>query len=259
VQGNQDVWLIDETRATRFTFDLALDRFPLWSPDGSRILFDSTRRGTRDLYLKSSSGGGDEEAILVTPDDKSATDWSPDGRFVIYRSVEPKTGRDLMVLPVATRKPWVFLSTPFEDNQGYFSPDGRWVAYQSNESGRVEVYVRPFVEPTGGSQSAASKGGQWQVSTTGGIQPHWRHDGGELYYIGPEGQMMAAPTRATRTAFEVGTPVKLFDTHIYSGGADVAQGSQYDVSRDGRFLINTVLDDATAPITILQNWKPRAR
>ena len=134
------------------------------------------------------------------------------------------------------------------------------MAYQSNESGRFEIYVRPFVEPAGAaSESTTRGGGQWQVSTEGGIQPHWRRDGGELYYINPEGHMMAVPTRTAGPAFELGAPVKLFDTHIYGGGADVAQGSQYDVARDGRFLINTVLDDATAPITLVQNWKPPAK
>ena len=257
VQGNQDIWLMDGTRVSRFTFDPAPDRFPLWSPDGSRILFDSTRKGTRDFYLKSSTGAGDEELLLSSMADKSATDWSPDGRFILYRSVEAKTGRDLMVLPLATRKPWIFLGTQFEENLGSFSPDGRWVAYQSNESGRFEVYVRPFVEPTSAAEGSSIRpGGQWQVSTDGGIQPRWRRDGRELYYINPEGQMMAVETRTAGSAFELGAPVKLFDTHIYGGGADVAQGSEYDLAKDGRFLVDTIIDEATAPITIVQNWKP---
>lgn len=244
---------MDGARTSRFTFDPTFDRFPLWSPDGSRILFDSTRTGTRNLYMKSSTGAGDEELVFESPSDKSATDWSPDGRFVIFRSVEAKTGRDLLVVPLDTRKPWVFLNTVFEENQAYFSPNGRWVAYQSNETGRFEIYVRPFEEP---SVVRGRSTGQWQVSIGGGIQPRWRHDGRELYYIGPDGQMMAAPTDTSGTAFDVGTPVKLFDTKINGGGTDVAQGSQYDVTRDGRFLINTALDSATAPITLVQNWKP---
>ena len=252
-QGNQDIWLWDGTRVSRFTFDSSVDRFPLWSPDGSKILFDSTRKGTRDFYVKSATGANDEELLLTSTDDKSASDWSRDGRFVLYRSVGGRTGRDLMVLPLATLKPWTFLSTPFEENLGSFSPDQRWIAYQSNESGRFEVYIRPFIEPGGSSTRA---GGQWQVSTEGGIQPHWRYDGAELYYINPEGQMMAVQTRVQGTVLELGAPVKLFDTHIYGGGTDVAQGSQYDVARDGRFLINTLLDEATAPITIVQHWKP---
>ena len=103
-------------------------------------------------------------------------------------------------------------------------------------------------------------GGQWQVSTAGGIFPRWRPDGKELYYIGPAGQMMAAPVTATGTTLEPGAPVALFETRIVGGGTDIGQGRQYDVTRDGRFLINTVLNDAaSAPITLLQNWKPPAK
>ena len=98
--------------------------------------------------------------------------------------------------------------------------------------------------------------GQWQVSTAGGIHPRWRSDGKELYYIGPNGEMMAAPIAATSTAPEPGAPVALFSTRIYSGAVDNGLGRQYDVTRDGRFLINTVLDDASSPITLIQNWSP---
>ena len=134
-----------------------------------------------------------------------------------------------------------------------------WVAYESNESGRDEIYVRPFVGPAASGATANGAGGRWQVSAAGGIFPRWRPDGKELYYIGPDGQMMAAPVTATATTLEPGTPVALFQTRIYGGGVDNLQGPQYDVARDGRFLINTVLDDADAPITLLQNWKPPVR
>src|SRR6202795_250659 len=90
--------------------------------------------------------------------------------------------------------------------------------------------------------------------------PQWRADGKELYYIGPNGQMMGAPistTAATGTPFEPGAPVALFDARIVGGGTDNGQGRQYDVTRDGRFLINTVLDDATSPITLLRTGNPR--
>ena len=123
----------------------------------------------------------------------------------------------------------------------------------------MEIYVRPFVAPAAAGATANQAGGQWQVSTAGGIFPRWRPDGKELYYIGPEGQMMSAPVTATATTLEPGTPAALFETRIYGGGTDNGQGRQYDVTRDGRFLITTVLDDAAAPITLLQNWKPPAK
>ena len=243
-----------------------MDRFPLWSPDGSRIVFDSNRKGVRNLYVKPSSGAGSEELLLESPQDKSATDRSADGRFLLYQSVDPQTDWDLWVLPLeGDRKPWLFLKTNFNERQGQFSPDGRWVAYMSNESGRGEIYVRPFLAPaaagTTGNRTSADaaydrSSGQWQVSTVGGMWPRWRPDGKELYYIGSNGQMMAAPLTATGTTLEPGTPVALFQTRIYGGGGDFGQSRQYDVTRDGRFLINTVLDAAASPITLLLNWTP---
>jgi hypothetical protein len=128
----------------------------------------------------------------------------------------------------------------------------------SNESGRSEVYIRPFVEPpaAGATASAGATGGQWQVSGAGGIYPRWRPDGTELYYVGPNGEMMAVPIVTTATTLEPGAPVALFTIRIVGGGGDVAQGRQYDINIDGRFLVNTVLDDDAAPITLLQNWQP---
>ena len=180
---------------------------------------------------------------------------------------DPQTNTDLWVVQMTgDRTPSVFLKTPFREAYGAFSPDGRWVAYHSNESGRMEIYVRPFVPPGTAStlrlrsgQAAEAAGGQWQVSTTGGIMPLWRPDGKELYYLNPAGAMMAAPITVTGTTFEPGAPVVLFPTHIYGGGVDAQLGRQYDVAPDGRFLINTVPDTAAAPITLLMNWNPEAK
>ena len=100
-------------------------------------------------------------------------------------------------------------------------------------------------------------GGQWQVSTAGGRYPHWRSDGRELYYLSPSSALMAASIAVTGTSVAPGAPVVLFPTRVDSGGADA--GRQYDVTRDGRFLLNTVLDEAGTPITLLLNWTPEAK
>jgi hypothetical protein len=142
------------------------------------------------------------------------------------------------------------LKTNFSERQGQLSPDGRWVAYMSNESGHDEIYVRPFVQDGAGAAGSL-------VSTTGGIHPVWRTDGKELYYLAPDGKLMAAPIQARDTTLEVGVPVVLFQTHIFGGGVDNGLGRQYDVSRDGRFLINTLAgENGSAPITLVLNWHP---
>lgn len=258
---NEDIWLLDGTGWSRLTFAEGPDSSAHWSPDGSRIVFGSIRNGQRHVYVKPSSGAGNEEHLLEVPLNTVSipNDWSPDGRFVLYQSRDPQTDLNLSVLPLeGDRKPWVFVETNFAEAAGQFSPNGRWVAYQSNESGRYEIYVRPFVEPAADGSKATVTGGQWQISTAGGLFARWRADGKELYYIGPDGQMMAAPITITGTVLEPGTPVALFQTRIYGGGTDTYVGRQYDVTRDGRFLINTVLEDAAAPITLVQNWKPPA-
>ncbi len=112
--------------------------------------------------------------------------------------------------------------------------------------------------PGSGGAAAPAPSAQWQVSTAGGITPVWRAAGQALYYLAPDGTMMAAPVTTRGTALEPGTPVALFPTRIVGGGGDGNQGRQYDVTRDGRFLINTVLNDAAAtPITLIQNWQPK--
>jgi Tol biopolymer transport system component len=238
-----DIWMQDAAGSTRFTFDPADDRFTIWSPDGTRVVFASNRKGQYDLYQKPANGSGGEEVLLDTSsDNKRPNSWSPDGRFILYNS--SLNNGDLMVLPLTgDRKPFPFLSTPVNEQQGAFSPAGKWVAYQSDESGRNEVYVRPFPGP----------GGQWQISAGGGTSPRWRADGKELYYVAPDGKLMAAAITAHGTTFVHETPAALFQAHM----PQVPLRPQYDVARDGRFLINTELENtSTEPIHLLLNWKP---
>jgi eukaryotic-like serine/threonine-protein kinase len=246
--GNTDVWIFDAARATRFTFDASRDLFPIWSPDGKHLAFDSNRSGHRHLYQKRSDLAGADVPFLETPEPKVLNDWSPDGQSILYVTPNnPKTGADIWYVPLSgDRKPVAFVETPFLERAGQFSPDGRWVAYQSNETGPYEIYVRSFPGP----------GGQQQVSTSGGIQARWRSDGQELYYIAPDGKLMAVSITTRGAAIVPGTPVALFQARIWGGGTNATQGHQYDVSPDGRFVLNGAIDNvAMAPITLLLNWK----
>jgi Tol biopolymer transport system component len=247
VQNNTDIWLRDLARSsfTRFTVHPAGEQMPVWSPEGSRIVFESNRAGAGNLYVKASNGVGAEELLLETPNNKAAQSWSKDGRFLLYVEVDPKTGNDLWVLDLMgnDRKPRAVANSASDERMGQFSPDGRWVAYATNESGRFEIVVQPFPEPAN----------KWQVSTNGGSQPRWRADSKELYFLAPDGKLMATPVTASGPRFEAGSPAPLFPTRL--AGTPTIFSAEYAVAADGRFLINQPVEDfSAAAITIIQNW-----
>src|SRR5437870_6806636 len=255
VNGNTDVWLIDAARGvpTRFTFDAAIDQRPVWSADGSHVVFTSNRNGIYNLYWKMSSGAGADELLLESDQSKAPTDWSSDGRFLLFRSNDPKTSYHLWVLPMSgDKKPFPFLKTPFEEGDGQFSPDGKWIGYQSNESGRFEIYVQPFPGP----------GEKFQVSNNGGAQPRWNKNGKEIFYVSLDSKMMATPVKLSPDgqSMETGTPAALFPVRIAGGPVSGVNKQQYAVSSDGqRFLVNLAVDEgAASPITLIYNWKPKA-
>jgi Tol biopolymer transport system component len=249
LQNETDVWLLDSARQTRFTHgsDGTLSRLPLWSPDGAGITFESVHANSVTLSAKPSAADGPEDVLFASPNVKVPCDWSPDGRFLAYYVPNPKSGTDLWVLPRDTRVPILFLGTAANELWGQFAPNGHWMAYQSNETGRYEIYIRPF--PSGG--------GPTLISTAGGVYPRWSRDGKELYFIAPDATMMAVSIRATATTIDAGAPAVLFQTHRLGGGSNViGRSHQYDVAADGRFLINVDADSSASPITLLLNWKP---
>jgi serine/threonine protein kinase len=257
VTGNRDIWLIDAARGvpTPFTFDAASDGLPVWSADGSHVVFTSNRRGVFNLYWKVSSGAGADELLLESDQAIAPTDWSADGRFLLFRSLDPQTGMDLWVLPVSAdkkdKKPFPFLKTARDEYDGQFSPNGKWIAYESNESGRFEIYVQPFPGP----------GGKFQISSNGGVQPRWNKNGKEIFYVSLDSKMMAAPVKLSPhgQSLETVTPAALFPVRIAGGLLPFAANKQqYAVSSDGqRFLVNLAVDEGVAsPITLILNWHP---
>ena len=248
IQNETALWLLDSGHQVLFARagDDRMARYPVWSPLGDRIAFASARPGSVTVSARPSAGSGEEEVLFEASSDAILTDWSRDARFLLYFAPDPKTGTDLWVLPLDTRVPSVFLATPANEMWSQFSPDGRWIAYQSNESGRFEIYVRPFPGP----------GVPIPISTAGGVYARWSNDGNELYYLAPDATMMAVPVRRTPTTLSADAPVALFKTRRVGGGVNViGYGHQYDVAPDGRFLINVEPEFNPRPITLVMNWK----
>ena len=211
------------------------------------------------------ASGAETEATFVqnvrqlTYEGKSGEGYfSPDGKAILFQSNDQITGIDLWVLPLDGKgQPYSFLRTPANERRASFSPSGRWVTYLSNMSGRYEVYARPFLGPASSGSvqgTGASSSNFERISSLGRIQPRWSPDGNEIYYVNPEGRLMAVPVKVAGATLEVGLPVDLFAPRIV-GIDSVDSGLQYDVSKDGRFLLNSISDDTT-PITVVVNWTP---
>ena len=243
---NRDIWIRDLERGinSRLTFDGAIDWVPIWSPDGSRVVFTSNRDNpTYQLYRNDSSGAGEAEALLRSEEPKHHISWSPDGQFIAYES-GPPGNYDPWVLPLSgERKPYSFLATQFMETQPQFSPDGRWLAYASNETGRYEVYIRGFDQ---------AEDGKWQISTGGGVQPRWKVDGKELYYLAADGKLMAVPMKPASSRPGAGIPEALFQTQLQG----ISSITHYAATAGGeRFLLAAAFySEESMPITVVLNW-----
>ena len=240
---NIDIWMYDvgKNLSTRLTFDPMIDRNPIWSPDGGSIAYSSNRKGHYDVYRKKADGTGPEELLLASPIEKGVTDWSHDGKYLLLSvSGKPGTKWDLWVLPISgDKKAYPFLETEFSEWSGAFSPDTRWIVYQSDESGRYEIYVRPFQ----GSE------GKWQISTSGGLGPFWRQDGKELYYESPDRKFMAVDIVTNGSTFQAGTPHPLYDLDSKGQGT-----SQAVVQNGQRFLMTIAPGASNQLMTMVMNW-----
>jgi dipeptidyl aminopeptidase/acylaminoacyl peptidase len=186
---------------------------------------------------------GRGEAVLWKSETAAiATDWSPDSRYIVFTRTSPKTGLDVWVLPLTSDgNAFPFVETGAVEDNGAFSPDGRWIAYQSDASGRDEVYVRPF--------PPADR--QHQVSRNGGTQPRWRGDGRELFFLAPDGSVVAAPI-TSEPAFTAGAP----QTMVPAAMTLVIRHA-YTVTKDGQRVLIPVVDRSNPPSLTVMRWPPR--
>jgi Tol biopolymer transport system component len=252
-----DVWIVETSngKMSPLTFDGSQDNSqPIWSADGSQIVFGSHRNGKWGLYQKMSNGTGGEELLFESDVLNMPMSWSGAINTILFNVTDPKNAGDVWALPLTgDRKPFPVLQKSFNEAHPQISPDGKWLAYTSNESGMNQVYVQSF--PPGL--------GKWRVSNDGGQFARWRADGKELFYMERQnyGKIVAVPVHATASTFEPSEPRPLFDSGYlnYAPGHNGAFNT-FDVSADGqRFLIprpDPANTDAVAssPITVVLNW-----
>ncbi|MGD0963213.1 MAG: winged helix-turn-helix domain-containing protein [Candidatus Acidiferrales bacterium] len=239
MDGGPRMWMVDLARnaATRLEGE---GTYPLWSPDGDRIAFQS--HSHLIVYVRSIRGSAQDQVLLNDEQRKILNDWSPAGDYIVYTTLNPGTKLDLVLLPMSgDKKPIPLLHTPFNESQGRISPDGRWIAYVSDESGAQEVYIQRF----------PSLGDKRIVSIGGGVEPTWRRDGEELFYLSPDYSIVTVPFQPTEPP-GIGRPKKLFRAPINTS----TTRNHYAVTPDGqRFLIN-VEDQSSylSPVTVMVNW-----
>jgi eukaryotic-like serine/threonine-protein kinase len=258
IQGVQaDLWTWDLASglSTRFTFE-GVNPDAVWSPDGSTIVYRSTRNGKTALFRRPANGTGVEELLYADANNNWATSWSPDSKVLLYSNIKGGS-YDISALPLTPEKPGgplkpqALLQTPFNERSPQFSPDGKWIAYASSDFGQYEIFVVPYPGP----------GGKRQVSSGGGLYPRWQHDGHELFYVGTVGSgnggnLMAAEWSVRNGSFEVGQVKKLF------GGVGTGRGYLFDVSLDGQKFIlpqeaspeGSNAPPPAPPLTLIENW-----
>ena len=249
--GNRDVMVYDlnrETR-TRLTLDPASDSYPMWTQDGRRVVFSSTRDGAYNVFSKAADGTGEVERVTSSDTFQWPESWSVDGQSLVVGN-NPGGGVDIHVLSFGEETSTeMLIQTDGVTANSQVSPDGRWIAYQSNESGQFEVYVRPFPNV---------EEGRWQISSAGGQSPVWSPGGRELFFRGGSWEMMAVAVEPEPT-FSVENAEVLFQAPYLSTSFNDGRTRTWDVAQDGRFLMVKEATESQeaglAPrIVVVQNW-----
>ncbi|PYP66816.1 MAG: hypothetical protein DMD26_06595 [Gemmatimonadetes bacterium] len=236
--GSPDIWIYPLPRGPLYRLTTGGNNmYPEWSPDGERVIFSSDRGTGFDIYWQRADGIGPAEPLLVAPGDQTEAMMAPNGDLVARAGTG--NGRDLVTFHIGDRQARPFVQTPDVPEQSpRLSPDGQWVAYFANETGRFEVYVRPF----------PSAGGRWTISTDGGTFPLWSRDGHTLYYWHGT-QVMAAQVATSPKFSVVGGPVLLFERNQGQGGHP-----PYDVTPDGKHFVMVKSASEEADLIVVLNW-----
>jgi dipeptidyl aminopeptidase/acylaminoacyl peptidase len=198
------------------------------------------------IFEAPASGSGEPRLVLDSPAATIPTDVSSDGRFLLYRELSTDRRGDLKVLPMTgeNRQPFTFLASPFDEDSATISPDGGWVAFVSEETGRKEVYVASFPEPTR----------RYRVSTQGGTQPRWSRNGRELFFVTGGRTLMAAPFDSRGSDVPAGPARRLFDAPMHRQFSSNVP-YRYDVAPDGRFLVVVRMSEESPPLILVTNWQ----
>ncbi|HET9220016.1 MAG TPA: protein kinase [Terriglobia bacterium] len=237
-----DVWIFEpgESTPAKFTFDSAQDNStPVWTPDGRQVAFGSRRNGKWGIYIKLADNTRDEVLLLESDDPVAPMSWTPKGDALVYWAGSPKTLGDIWRLPIdGEKKPQPLLNTSADERHPQLSPDGRWLAYSSNETGRSEVYVRPYPEGT-----------KIQISANGGVFPRWGVGSRELYFMNlvSAGDLMVSEIRVDGASIQKRDPRVMFSSGFFTSAHSGGPYPAYAVSPDGRrFLIPQI----ASPVTI---------
>jgi Tol biopolymer transport system component len=243
-----DIWVFDTSLGTsvRSTEKPGPDLNPIFAPDGARIFFAGGRRGGAwGIFEAPTSGTGDAKLLLDSPQSSVPTDVSSDGRFLLYRELSSDRRGDIKVLPLTgERRPFAFMASPFDEDSATISPDDRWVAFVSEETGRKEVYVATFPQPTR----------RHRISTEGGTQPRWSRDGRELFFVTGGRTLMAAPFDSGSSDVPAGQARRLFDVPMHRQFSSNVP-YRYDVAPDGRFLIVIRTSEEPPALALVTNWQ----
>ena len=246
-RADRDIWIWDLQRRNmeQFTVDESDNSTIAWSADGRRLAFGSARvGGVLNVFWQPSDGSGAPERLLNSEHVQMPMRFARDGRLLVSAEV-PGQSRNILALSLdGSQRTESIVHGPASDLSSDVSPDGRWLAYDSNESGQYEVYVRPYPN---------ADDGRWVISTAGGRQPVWSHDGRELFYRDFSGALIAVPVTLT-SGFSAGRPVKLFDGGGFAGAGPVGSSQTYDVAEDGRFLMLKKAAGADTSLVIVHNW-----